>query len=47
MQRICTSALEEFKKASGPEHTSTLYAVHKLGDLYFAEGKMADAEDMH
>ncbi|RYP74154.1 hypothetical protein DL771_003212 [Monosporascus sp. 5C6A] len=40
-------ALQGYKKALGPEHTSTLNTVHNLGNLYKAQGKLGEAEKMY
>ena len=34
-------ALADYKKALGPEHTSTLDTVNNLGNLYQSQGKLA------
>jgi len=39
-------ALAVYEKAWGPEHTSTLDTVNKLGILYSIQGKMKEAEDI-
>ena len=39
-------ALDGYKKAWGPEHTSTLRTVNNLGCLYKDQGKLAEAEKM-
>ena len=40
------TVLGGYEKALGPDHTSTLSAVHKLGLLYRGQGKLAEAEQM-
>jgi tetratricopeptide (TPR) repeat protein len=40
-------ALTGYEKASGPDHTSTLRAVHNLGVFYSDQGKMKEAEEMY
>ncbi len=39
-------ALTGKEKTWGPEHTSTLITVNNLGNLYWNQGKMKEAEDM-
>ncbi|KAF9695227.1 hypothetical protein EKO04_006697 [Ascochyta lentis] len=40
-------ALEGWKKALGPDHTSTLDTVNNLGNLYAGQGKLDEAEAMY
>jgi tetratricopeptide (TPR) repeat protein len=40
-------ALAGYKKALGPDHTSTLNTVNNLGLLYFNQGKLKEAETMY
>jgi tetratricopeptide (TPR) repeat protein len=40
-------ALNEKKKAWGPEHTSTLNIVNNLGSLYEDQGKLIEAEKVY
>jgi tetratricopeptide (TPR) repeat protein len=40
-------ALRGYEKALGAEHTSTLYTVSNLGNLYTNQGKLAKAEQMY
>ena len=40
-------ALAGKEKAQGPEHTSTLNIINNLGNLYKAQGKMKEAEDIY
>jgi hypothetical protein len=35
-------ALAGYEKALGPDHTSTLYTFHNLGNLYSAQGQLAE-----
>jgi tetratricopeptide (TPR) repeat protein len=39
-------ALDEYEKALGPDHISTLAIVHNLGILYYDQGKLKEAEHM-
>jgi hypothetical protein len=39
--------LSGYKKALGPDHTSTLLTVNNLGNLYGDQGKLAEAEQMY
>jgi Flp pilus assembly protein TadD len=39
--------LQEYKKALGLEHTSTLEIVNNLGILYTNQGKLGKAEKMY
>jgi tetratricopeptide (TPR) repeat protein len=36
-----------YKRALGPDHTSTLSTVNNLGNLYRKQGKLAEAEQMY
>ncbi|KAL4744588.1 hypothetical protein BDW72DRAFT_81072 [Aspergillus terricola var. indicus] len=40
-------ALAGYKKALGPDHTSTLTTVNNLGVLYRNQGKLKEAEEMY
>ena len=40
-------ALAGKEQALGPDHISTLDTVHNLGNLYFNQGKMVEAEQMY
>jgi tetratricopeptide (TPR) repeat protein len=40
-------ALAGCEKALGPDHTSTLDIVNGLGNLYYSQGKLAEAEQMY
>lgn len=40
-------ALAGYEKALGPDHTSTLYTVNNLGNLYRGQGKLKEAEEMY
>ena len=40
-------ALEGYKKALRPDHTSTLSTVNNLGLLYADQGKLGEAEKMY
>ncbi|KAL2870888.1 TPR-like protein [Aspergillus lucknowensis] len=40
-------ALAGCEKALGPDHISTLGAVHNLGNLYFNQGKLNKAEEIY
>ena len=40
-------ALQGKEKAWGLEHTSTLLALHNLGDLYSIQGKWKEAEEIY
>ena len=40
-------AMAGYKKALGPEHTSTLTTVNNLGNLYQSQGKLAVAKAMY
>jgi hypothetical protein len=39
--------LQGYKKAWGPEHTSTLYTVNNLGILYKDQGKLVKVKQMY
>jgi hypothetical protein len=45
-EEMYVRALGGFKKALGPEHTSTLETVISLGDLYHIQGKLAEVDKM-
>jgi hypothetical protein len=36
-----------YEEALGPDHTSTLDAIHSLGNLCGAQGKLAEAGQMY
>jgi tetratricopeptide (TPR) repeat protein len=40
-------ALEGYKTALGAEHISTLNTVNNLGNLYYNQGKLAEAENIY
>jgi tetratricopeptide (TPR) repeat protein len=40
-------ALRGYEKAWGPDHTSTFFTVHNLGNLYSDQGKMQEAEKIY
>jgi len=40
-------ALQGYEEALGPNHTSTLDTVNNLGNLYFNQGKLVEAEKMY
>jgi tetratricopeptide (TPR) repeat protein len=44
--QIYQRALQGYEKAWGPEHTSTLYTVNNLGNLYADLGRLDEAEKM-
>jgi tetratricopeptide (TPR) repeat protein len=46
-EQMCVRSLQGYEKARGPDHTSTLDAVHRLGNLYADQGKMVEAEQMY
>ena len=46
-EQMCVQSLQGYEKARGPDHTSTLDAVHRLGNLYADQGKMVEAEQMY
>lgn len=46
-EQMCVRSLQGYEKARGPDHTSTLDAVHTLGNLYADQGKMVEAEQMY
>ena len=46
-ERMYLRALTGYEKALGPDHTSTLDAVHGLGTLYTDQGKLALAEELY
>jgi tetratricopeptide (TPR) repeat protein len=46
-EQMCVRSLQGYEKARGPDHTSTLDAVHGLGNLYADQGKMVEAEQMY
>ncbi|CAG7986834.1 unnamed protein product [Penicillium olsonii] len=43
---FCTRALNGYEKALGPNHISTLFTVGDLGNLYYNQGKLDQAEKM-
>jgi len=47
VEKMYQQALRGYKKACGPDHTSTLNTVNNLGILYKDQGKMAEAEEMY
>ncbi|KAJ0419197.1 hypothetical protein BJY00DRAFT_314265 [Aspergillus carlsbadensis] len=46
-EEMYQQALAGYKKAVGPDHTSTLDIVNNLGILYFIQGKLEEAEAMY
>ncbi|TAQ90762.1 hypothetical protein B7494_g955, partial [Chlorociboria aeruginascens] len=46
-EQMYQRALQDFEKAWGPEHTSTLNMVNNLGILYKNQGKLVEAEQMY
>ncbi|KAN0072346.1 hypothetical protein V8E54_009275 [Elaphomyces granulatus] len=46
-EKMYQRALQEFEKALGPGHTSTLDTVNNLGILYVDQGKLDEAEKMY
>src|SRR2546423_3731577 len=46
-EQMFQRALQGYKKAWGPEHTSTLRTVNNLGLLYKSQGKLVKAEQMY
>ena len=40
-------ALQGYKKACGPKHTSTLRTINNLGLFYTDLGKLVEAEQMY
>ncbi|KAF2258627.1 hypothetical protein CC78DRAFT_586912 [Lojkania enalia] len=46
-EKMYQRALEGYKKAWGPNYTSTLSTVNNLGLLYADQGKLAEAEKMY
>jgi hypothetical protein len=40
-------ALAGREKALGPDHTSTLATVHNLGNLYYGQGKLVEADQIY
>jgi hypothetical protein len=47
VERTYLRVLSGYKKALGPDHTSTLLTVNNLGNLYGDQGKLAEAEQMY
>ena len=45
-EKFYNTALAEYEKTLGPDHTSTLNTVINLGNLYAQRGRFADAEIM-
>ncbi|CAG8982451.1 hypothetical protein HYALB_00013982 [Hymenoscyphus albidus] len=46
-EQMYQRALQGYKKALGPDHTSTLNTVNNLGNLYSDQGKLVEAEQMY
>ncbi len=46
-EKMYQRALDEYEKAWGPEHTSTLNTVNNLGNLYKNQGKLMKAKKMY
>jgi tetratricopeptide (TPR) repeat protein len=46
-ERMYRRTLAMYEQALGPDHTSTLVAVHNLGNLYRIQGKLALAEEFY
>lgn len=46
-EKMYWRALDGYKKAEGPEYTSTLDTVNNLGLLYADQGNVAEAEEMY
>ncbi|TVY12575.1 hypothetical protein LARI1_G009651, partial [Lachnellula arida] len=40
-------ALQDYEKAWGPEHTSTLDTINNLGFFYIDQSKLVEAEQMY
>ncbi|KAK3947446.1 hypothetical protein QBC32DRAFT_270796 [Pseudoneurospora amorphoporcata] len=46
-ETIYQRALEGYKKALGPDHTSTLNTINNLGNLYSNQGRLKEAETIY
>jgi tetratricopeptide (TPR) repeat protein len=47
VERVYMRALKGYEKAEAPEHTSTLDTINKLGNLYKAQGRRQEVEEMY